>query len=66
MYSLYIQGDKIKADRSGNKHLAISLSQWVFGERGQLRARDVTHRKEGESTSTNTYTITDNVVSIHN
>lgn len=57
-----VHGDKVKSDVSGNKALAIHLSQWVFGERGRLRVRSVQHNREGEKESSNTYTITDTVV----
>lgn len=61
----WLQGDKIKADLSGNKALAIHLSEWAFGERGQLRVRRVQHHREGENQSSTTYTITETVVSTH-
>ncbi|CAG9585825.1 unnamed protein product [Danaus chrysippus] len=57
-----VHGDKIKAALSGNKQLSIHLSQWVFGERGQLRVQSVHHQRQGDKQSSNTYTITDTVV----
>ena len=57
-----VHGDKLKADVSGNKALAVHLSEWAFGERGRLRVRSVNHHRQGEKESTNTYTITDTVV----
>lgn len=57
-----VHGDKEKASLSGNKALAIHLSEWAFGERGQLRVRRVHHHRQGEKESSNTYTITDTVV----
>ncbi|KAL4714110.1 hypothetical protein ACJJTC_008464 [Scirpophaga incertulas] len=57
-----VHGDKIKSGSSGNKELATHLSQWVFGERGRLRVRNVQHHREGDLKSSNTYTITDTVV----
>ncbi|CAK1582197.1 unnamed protein product [Parnassius mnemosyne] len=57
-----VHGDKMKADLSGNKALAVHLSEWAFGERGRLRVRRVHHHRQGESQSSNTYTITDTVV----
>lgn len=61
---LVFQGDKVKAAVSGNRALAVHLSEWVFGERGRLRVRRVTHYREDDKQTTNTYTITDSVVSI--
>ncbi|XP_045785724.1 dolichyl-diphosphooligosaccharide--protein glycosyltransferase 48 kDa subunit [Maniola jurtina] len=57
-----VHGDKVKAAVSGNKALAAHLSEWVFGERGQLRVRRVTHYREDDKQTTSTYTITDSVV----
>ncbi|CAK1552640.1 unnamed protein product [Leptosia nina] len=57
-----VHGDKVKSDESGNKELAINLSQWVFGERGQLRVKQVHHHRQGEDNSSDTYTIIDTVV----
>ncbi|XP_045446009.1 dolichyl-diphosphooligosaccharide--protein glycosyltransferase 48 kDa subunit [Melitaea cinxia] len=57
-----VHGDKVKASLSGNKALAIHLSEWAFGERGQLRVRRVHHHRQGEKESSSTYTITDTVV----
>lgn len=54
----------MSAAQSGNKALSVRLSQWAFGERGRLRVRNVDHHREGEKESSNTYTITDTVVSI--
>ncbi|XP_026742541.1 dolichyl-diphosphooligosaccharide--protein glycosyltransferase 48 kDa subunit [Trichoplusia ni] len=57
-----VHGDKVNTAQSGNKNLAIRLSEWAFGERGRLRVRSVNHNRQGEKTSSNTYTITDTVV----
>lgn len=51
--------------QSGNKALAVRLSEWSFGEVGRLRVRNVHHNRKGEKESSNTYTITDTVVSIN-
>lgn len=61
---LFLQGDKVTAAQSGNKALAVRLSEWAFGERGRLRVRNVNHNRQGEKKSSNTYTITDTVVSM--
>ncbi|XP_022125261.2 dolichyl-diphosphooligosaccharide--protein glycosyltransferase 48 kDa subunit [Pieris rapae] len=57
-----VHGDKVKSDQSGNKDLATNLSEWAFGERGQIRVRRVHHHRQGDKESSNTYTITDTVV----
>ncbi|XP_026468589.1 dolichyl-diphosphooligosaccharide--protein glycosyltransferase 48 kDa subunit-like [Ctenocephalides felis] len=50
------------AKKSGNKDVAISLSQWVFRERGQLRVKSVNHHNENEKVPPPSYTIMDPVV----
>lgn len=57
-----VHGDKTKSDVSGNKILAIRLTEWVFGERGRLRVRNVDHHRQGEKEPSSAYTITDTVV----
>uniref|UniRef100_A0A1I8HV75 Dolichyl-diphosphooligosaccharide--protein glycosyltransferase 48 kDa subunit n=1 Tax=Macrostomum lignano TaxID=282301 RepID=A0A1I8HV75_9PLAT len=44
---------------SGNRDLALSLSQWVFKQRGVLRFRDVKHSLAGESAPPEFYTVKD-------
>ncbi|XP_040176023.1 dolichyl-diphosphooligosaccharide--protein glycosyltransferase 48 kDa subunit [Anopheles arabiensis] len=48
--------------RSGNQDVAMAISKWVFGENGVIRARSVSHSKEGESQPPSAYTVTDPVV----
>lgn len=57
-----VQGDKETSEVSGNKVLANHISQWVFGERGQLRVKSVNHHKEGETEPSSAYTIMDTVI----
>ncbi|KAJ8725387.1 hypothetical protein PYW08_003570 [Mythimna loreyi] len=57
-----VHGDKVSSAQSGNKALAVRLSEWAFGERGRLRVRNVHHNRQGDKESSNTYTITDTVV----
>jgi len=49
--------------QSGNQQLAVSLSQWVFKEKGVLRVGTVKHHRVGESSAPTAYTIMDDVVS---
>jgi len=48
--------------QSGNQQLAMSLTQWVFKEKGVLRVGTVKHHRVGESTAPSAYTIMDEVV----
>jgi len=48
--------------QSGNQQLAVSLTQWVFKEKGVLRVGTVKHHRVGESTAPSAYTIMDEVV----
>jgi oligosaccharyltransferase complex subunit beta len=54
-------GNAIKPTKSGNYELVVSLSQWVFQERGVLRVKSVTHHKVGEKKPPREYTILDEV-----
>ncbi|XP_016996273.2 dolichyl-diphosphooligosaccharide--protein glycosyltransferase 48 kDa subunit [Drosophila takahashii] len=48
---------------AGNRAVAESISQWVFGETGRLRVASVQHHKEGELLPPDqAYTITEPVV----
>ncbi|XP_016985284.1 dolichyl-diphosphooligosaccharide--protein glycosyltransferase 48 kDa subunit [Drosophila rhopaloa] len=48
---------------AGNRDVAESISQWVFGETGRLRVASVQHHKEGELLPPDqAYTITEPVV----
>lgn len=48
--------------KSGNQDVAISISKWVFGEVGRIRAVAVEHHKAGETIPPQAYTITEPVV----
>jgi len=47
---------------SGNQELAVTLSQWVFKEKGVLRVGQVKHHKVGEKVPPQAYTVFDEVV----
>ncbi|KAL0268989.1 UNVERIFIED_CONTAM: hypothetical protein PYX00_010744 [Menopon gallinae] len=51
-----------KYEVSGNKKVAIALSQWVFKEHGVLRVKMVSHNLKNQKTPPPHYTIMDNVV----
>jgi len=50
--------------QAGNQDLAVSLTQWVFKEKGVLRVGQVKHHRVGESTAPAAYTIMDDVVCV--
>jgi oligosaccharyltransferase complex subunit beta len=50
-----------KFTQSGNQDLAVSLSQWVFKEKGVLRVGKVKHHRVGETSPPQAYTILDEV-----
>lgn len=49
---------------AGNKDVSIAISQWVFGERGQLRVKSVKHGlADGlKAPPSGAYTVTDDVI----
>jgi len=52
----------VRFTQSGNQDLTVSLSQWVFKEKGVLRVGTVKHHLVGELTAPPAYTIMDDVV----
>jgi len=48
--------------QAGNQDLAVSLTQWVFKEKGVLRVGTVKHHRVGELSAPAAYTIMDEVV----
>lgn len=53
----------LRFPKSGNEDLALSLTQWVFKEKGVLRVGPVKHNKQGEKEPPQAYTVFDMVVS---
>lgn len=51
-----------KFDKSGNEDFCVSLSQWVFKEKGVIRVESVMHHKVGEKSAPAAYTIKENMV----
>jgi len=49
-----------KHEKSGNEALAVSISQWVFKEKGVIRVGEVSHKLVGGNTPA-AYTITEDV-----
>jgi len=54
-------GDAKKHEKSGNLQFVQQVTQWVFQERGILRATNVNHHRVGETETPATYTIKENV-----
>eukprot|EP00742_Colponemidia_sp_Colp-10_P003777 GILJ01004020.1.p1 GENE.GILJ01004020.1~~GILJ01004020.1.p1 ORF type:complete len:453 (+),score=72.39 GILJ01004020.1:42-1361(+) len=54
-------GPSKKHERSGNQRFCEELSQWTFGEKGVLRAENISHHRVGESTAPNAYRIKDDI-----
>lgn len=51
-----------KHAKSGNQELATSLTDWIFKQRGVLRARNIQHYLKADKTTPKFYTIKDDVV----
>jgi len=56
-----VDGNSKKYEKSGNEQFAKQLVQWVFQERGILKAVNIQHHKVGETSSPFTYTIKDDI-----
>jgi oligosaccharyltransferase complex subunit beta len=48
-------------EKSGNQELAVSLSEWVFKQKGVLRGGKVTHHLKGKTDTPQSYTIMEDV-----
>lgn len=49
-------------EKSGNQDLAVSLSQWVFKEKGVIRVAGIDHHKVGEKKPPVAYTIKEDII----
>jgi hypothetical protein len=49
--------------KSGNEDLAVALTDWVFKQRGVLRARNIRHYLKSDKTTPSFYTIKNDIVS---
>ncbi|CAF4124843.1 unnamed protein product, partial [Rotaria sordida] len=54
--------DGKKSAKSGNEELAIALTDWVFKQRGVLRARNIRHYLKQDKTTPSFYTIKNDLV----
>jgi hypothetical protein len=48
--------------KSGNEDLAIALTDWVFKQRGVLRAKNIRHYLKKDKTTPSFYTIKNDIV----
>ncbi|CAF1031483.1 unnamed protein product [Adineta ricciae] len=51
-----------KSVKSGNEELALALTDWVFKQRGVLRARNIRHYLKSDKTTPSYYTIRNDIV----
>ena len=49
--------------KSGNEDLALALTDWVFKQRGVLRAKNIRHYLKKDKTTPSYYTIKNDIVS---
>ncbi|CAF4776100.1 unnamed protein product [Rotaria socialis] len=54
--------DGKKSDKSGNEELAIALTDWIFKQRGVLRARNIRHYLKQDKSTPRFYTIKNDIV----
>jgi oligosaccharyltransferase complex subunit beta len=51
-----------RVTKSGNEDLAVSLTDWVFKQRGVLRAKNIRHYLKKDKTTPSFYTIKNDIV----
>ncbi|CAF1124869.1 unnamed protein product [Rotaria sp. Silwood1] len=51
-----------KHDKTGNQDLAIALSDWLFKQRGVLRARNIRHYLKDDKSTPRFYTVKNDIV----
>jgi len=51
-----------RVTKSGNEDLALALTDWVFKQRGVLRARNIRHYLKKDKTTPSFYTIKNDLV----
>ncbi|CAF0942491.1 unnamed protein product [Rotaria sordida] len=51
-----------KYDKSGNQELAMALTDWLFKQRGVLRARNIHHYLKDDKTTPRFYTVKNDIV----
>lgn len=51
-----------RISKSGNEDLALALTDWVFKQRGVLRARNIRHYLKKDKTTPSFYTIKNDIV----
>ncbi len=48
--------------KSGNQDLAVALSDWLFKQRGVLRARNIRHYLKSDKSTPRFYTVKNDIV----
>ncbi len=51
-----------RVTKSGNEDLSLALTDWVFKQRGVLRARNIRHYLKSDKTTPSFYTIKNDIV----
>jgi oligosaccharyltransferase complex subunit beta len=51
-----------RSTKSGNEDLAVALTDWVFKQRGVLRARNIHHYLKEDKSTPRFYTIKNDIV----
>ena len=50
-------------EKSGNEELAMAITDWVFKQRGVLRAKNIRHYLKSDRSTPRYYTIKNDIVS---
>ena len=58
--------DNFRHAKSGNQDLAVALTDWVFKQRGVLRARNIRHYLKSDKSTPRFYTVKNDIVRIEN
>ena len=53
---------QFRYDKTGNQDLAIGLTDWLFKQRGVLRAKNIHHYLKDSKTTPKFYTVKDEIV----
>jgi oligosaccharyltransferase complex subunit beta len=55
-----------RVTKSGNEDLSLALTDWVFKQRGVLRAKNIRHYLKKDKTTPSFYTIKNDIVNREN
>jgi hypothetical protein len=51
-----------RIEKSGNEELATAVTNWVFKQRGVIRAKNIRHYLKSDKTTPSFYTIKNDIV----